>query len=584
MAVTIENNYVGDGSTVLYSFTFPYIKKGDVKCRLNGIRTTEYSLANATTVEFDSPPANGVKINIFRQTYNETVDAVFYPGSTIRAQDLNDNFEQTLYVVQEAVINSTDADENADDALETAQRAEEKADEALDKAEEALDNSEEAKQDAAEAKQDAQDAKDAAEKAEEAAQQAGDVGLLFEADPGNGSATKGSNLVPIEFNEGLKLPTDETDYAEDNAIRLNTNNEKLEVRIAGDWTTASAGAEVDNVPPTPATEGDVWWDMDSGRAYVYYVDSDSGQWVEMNPSWNGSIGDGSLDGSKITDGTISIDKLDPADLLWERNGTMLSPANSGDDLDDIGSITAAGDIRAGDYDQASNNNNGAQLGSGGALSIQRDSSTALNQQVSRILRGNQVNFHVEASGTTKIGGSGGTDNPNITLNEDGRIIITGSLTCNYVSAEGYYGRQGVGGTITSNVNNMYWSGTSMQLWVDSVNLGDINYTSDYRIKRDIQPIESDAVSRIKALNPVSFKRADYGSVFKRAETTSEGFIAHEVQEVIPSGATGTKDCENEVQSLRLDAILAVTVKALQESVTRIEALEAQLTALQEAQS
>jgi len=119
----------------------------------------------------------------------------------------------------------------------------------------------------------------------------------------------------------------------------------------------------------------------------------------------------------------------------------------------------------------------------------------------------------------------------------------------------------------------------MEMWVDTVNLGNVNYTSDYRVKREIQTIDTDATSRVKALRPVSYKRADYGELFKASEETLEGFIAHEVQEVIPSGATGTKDCENEVQSLRLDAILAVTTKALQEALTRIEALEAEVQSL-----
>ena len=37
-------------------------------------------------------------------------------------------------------------------------------------------------------------------------------------------------------------------------------------------------------PPENPIEGNLWWNSVSGRMYVYYVDQDSGQWVQTNPS------------------------------------------------------------------------------------------------------------------------------------------------------------------------------------------------------------------------------------------------------------------------------------------------------------
>ena len=48
-----ENKYTGDNSRTNYAFTFPYLKEADVKCSLDGVLTTAFSLANATTVAFD---------------------------------------------------------------------------------------------------------------------------------------------------------------------------------------------------------------------------------------------------------------------------------------------------------------------------------------------------------------------------------------------------------------------------------------------------------------------------------------------------------------------------------------------------
>ncbi len=106
MSTTTENIYVGNGSTVLYSFTFPYIEESDIYITLDGIQTTAYTFANATTIEFNTAPASGAAIRIFRITDIDGVTATFFPGSAIRAQDLNANFEQTLYVAQEVQGNN----------------------------------------------------------------------------------------------------------------------------------------------------------------------------------------------------------------------------------------------------------------------------------------------------------------------------------------------------------------------------------------------------------------------------------------------------------------------------------------------
>jgi hypothetical protein len=102
MAVT-ENTYTGNGSTTNYSFTFPYLEETDIKVSLDGVLTTAYTLANATTVSFTSAPGNGVAIRIYRETNADTLQATFFAGSAIRAQDLNDNFNQVLYNTQETV-------------------------------------------------------------------------------------------------------------------------------------------------------------------------------------------------------------------------------------------------------------------------------------------------------------------------------------------------------------------------------------------------------------------------------------------------------------------------------------------------
>ena len=101
MSAVTQNDYTGNGSTTNYSFTFPYLKASDIKCSLDAVATTAFTLANATTIQFNTAPANGVKIKIFRETSVDNLTATFYAGSAIKSEDLNDNFTQNLYVTQE---------------------------------------------------------------------------------------------------------------------------------------------------------------------------------------------------------------------------------------------------------------------------------------------------------------------------------------------------------------------------------------------------------------------------------------------------------------------------------------------------
>jgi chemotaxis protein histidine kinase CheA len=139
MAVT-QNTYTGNGSTVLFSFTFPYLETTDIKVSVNGTNTTAYTLANPTTVQFNAAPANGAAIRIYRQTDDAATAATFYPGSSIRAQDLNENFTQNLYVTQESSNNAASATTTANTALTNSNTAISTANTALSTANTASSN------------------------------------------------------------------------------------------------------------------------------------------------------------------------------------------------------------------------------------------------------------------------------------------------------------------------------------------------------------------------------------------------------------------------------------------------------------
>jgi hypothetical protein len=158
-----------------------------------------------------------------------------------------------------------------------------------------------------------------------------------------------------------------------------------------------------------------------------------------------------------------------------------------------------------------------------------------------------------------------------------KLSVNGSIA----SGTGWYTRAGASGALGSNLFNIQWT-SSAALWIDGTNIGNIQVSSDYRIKRNIETQTVPALERVMALRPVTYQMADYGTLFKASEEVKEGFIAHEVQEVIPSGAEGVKDAENQIQSLRVDAILAVAVKAIQEQQAIITDLKSRIEALEQA--
>jgi hypothetical protein len=111
MALT-EITYTGDGSDVTFGpIPFPYLEDSDVLITINGVATTAFTIDPSTKIiTFSSAPADGTLIRVYRNTNNDTLAATFISGSAIRAVDLNDNFTQNLYVIQEIDNNAVQTD------------------------------------------------------------------------------------------------------------------------------------------------------------------------------------------------------------------------------------------------------------------------------------------------------------------------------------------------------------------------------------------------------------------------------------------------------------------------------------------
>jgi len=161
-------------------------------------------------------------------------------------------------------------------------------------------------------------------------------------------------------------------------------------------------------------------------------------------------------------------------------------------------------------------------------------------------------------------------------------LATNTDTTGVIVPKGIASKTGsnAGATTSGNVYNFYWnSSNQLKCWIDENDVGQVSGpSSDYRIKQDITTQTESGIDKIKQLRPITYQYKDY-KVFKADGVTREGFIAHEVQEVIPSGADGVKDGDS-IQSLHVDAIVSVLTKALQEAVAKIETLETKVAALE----
>ena len=98
-----------------------------------------------------------------------------------------------------------------------------------------------------------------------------------------------------------------------------------------------------------------------------------------------------------------------------------------------------------------------------------------------------------------------------------------------------------------------------------------NTTSDHRLKENVD-YTFDATTRLKQLKPCRF------NFIADADTTVDGFLAHEVQSVVPEAITGTHNEEDDegnpiMQGIDQSKIVPLLVKTIQELEARITALE-----------
>lgn len=140
-----------------------------------------------------------------------------------------------------------------------------------------------------------------------------------------------------------------------------------------------------------------------------------------------------------------------------------------------------------------------------------------------------------------------------------QLLLSRTTTTNRTQVVFYNGNGAVGSISTNGSSTTYAT------------------SSDYRLKENIVPMTG-ALNKVAALNPCTY-------TWKVDGSAGEGFIAHELQEVMPDCVSGEKDAVDDdgnpiYQGVDTSFLVATLTAAIQELSAKNDALEARIAALE----
>jgi len=171
-------------------------------------------------------------------------------------------------------------------------------------------------------------------------------------------------------------------------------------------------------------------------------------------------------------------------------------------------------------------------------------------------------LRIDSSGNLLVGTTSASPNPGVVLQPVGNVGI-GNSNGNSGASFLEFRRN------ATQIGGVTQSGTTGVSY---------NTSSDHRLKENVTDV-TDGITRVKQLEPKRF------NFIVDPDRTVDGFLAHEVQLVIPEAVTGTHnevddDGNAVMQGIDQSKLVPLLTAALKESIAKIEALEARVTALE----
>jgi hypothetical protein len=185
-------------------------------------------------------------------------------------------------------------------------------------------------------------------------------------------------------------------------------------------------------------------------------------------------------------------------------------------------------------------------------------------------------MRIDSNGNVLVGttvltdtGSSGTGNEGAYIRPDGQIGLATSNDASLV-----INRK----TLTGSLTEFRYNGSAVGSISTNGSSTSYNTSSDYRLKENVVDLDN-GIDRLKQIPVHRF------NFIADPDTTVDGFMAHEVQDVVPEAITGTKDAVDaegnpEYQGIDQSKLVPLLTAVLQEAVAKIEDLESRLSALE----
>jgi hypothetical protein len=193
------------------------------------------------------------------------------------------------------------------------------------------------------------------------------------------------------------------------------------------------------------------------------------------------------------------------------------------------------------------------------MRIATDASLLVGTSTSGGWQGN-ARTEIFSSGGAGFGGAGGVA---LSVYQSGSSVVAQNIRVNATSTAfiqfQYNGATTVGSITTNGSSTSYVT------------------SSDYRLKDNITPMTG-ALAKVAQLKPVTYK-------WKADNSDGQGFIAHELQKIIPDAVVGQKDEVDEngnprYQGIDTSFLVATLTSAIQEQQTIIQSLTERIIALE----